>query len=1024
MTTKTNYLIRLALALVSVFILWEQSSYSQSTDIEVSGVVLDMNSVPVPGASVVLADRAGIGSVTDADGEFSISVRKGETLKVSSIGFQTEELKVVNGKFLKIYLKDDIESLSEVVVVGYGTSSKVKLTGSVSTVSTDDFKNRPLTDVSLALQGKVTGVQVTQNSGQPGADGGTITVRGIGTLNDSSPLVIIDGFESSFDKVDPKDIESISVLKDAASAAIYGNKAANGVILITTKSGKTGKLSVEYNGYVSVQEVTRYPELLNSVEYMTLYNEACRNSGMSLRYSDDYISKFDGTDLAKYPDRDWSEYYFKPAFLQNHYLKFNGGTGNVAYSLSLGMLDQDGILRGTDFKKYTFRSNTNTSFFKDRLLVSTNLSGYYGDKTDLVQGTGSTLARIVQMNPMVKDKIEGIGWMDWFYDDAVKEAGGYNKNKISSFTGNIKFDLNILSGLNLIFALNYDQTTDLGQKYAPNVVLYNIFTGADGSQHVGESNTRESSVTESTRRYGSLSSYATLSYKKNLGNHFFGVLAGWQQSSNFDKYYQASRTRLSTNLPSLQIGDSSTQKNSSWETEVKSISYFARINYDYRSRYLFEANMRYDGSSKFSDNNKWGFFPSFAVAWRVSEENFLKRSSFVDELKVRASWGQLGNEKIWSAYAGKDILSIGTCNYIWENQEYTGAATSYIANKDLTWETTTQLNVGLDFSFLRHLTFTADFYHKTTSDILMRLPVSGIFGFTEDPWKNAGVIENIGGEFMLAYSAAVGDLRINSSVSVSLNRNKIIDLKGQSPIINSNTGIILQEGLPINTLYGYEIEGIYQNEAEIHDHLQTFDRDGNPVNSYSGLIAEPGDIRFKDQNNDGIIDLDNDRVPLGDPNPDFMYSGNLQLAYKGFDFTLFFQGLQGGKGWSTGELVSPFFNNYNSAAWMVNRWTPENPNNTYQRVYIDNQRAQIQSEYYVEDLSYLRLKNLELGYNFTDRLIKSDFISNMRIYLSAQNLLTLTRYKGFDPERAGVEATNIYSYPLVKTFTLGLNLTF
>ena len=356
---------------------------------------------------------------------------------------------------------------------------------------------------------------------------------------------------------------------------------------------------------------------------------------------------------------------------------------------------------------------------------------------------------------------------------------------------------------------------------------------------------------------------------------------------------------------------------------------------------------------------------------------------------------------------------------------YTGSALAYVANKDLSWETTTQWNLGLDLTLFKSLNFSGDFYIKETSDILMQLPVSSTFGFTEDPWQNAGKVRNIGAEFSVSYSKMITRaLELNGGFNLSFNKNEILDLKGLSPILDDSKGILLQEGKPINTLYGYEVEGIYQSDKEIHNHLVTFDRFGNVVNSYSGLIAAPGDIRFKDQNGDGIIDKDNDRVALGNPSPDFMYSFNLGAKYKGFDFTAFFQGVAGGRGWSMGELVSPFFNGYNSAGWMIKRWTPDAPNNTYQRVYIDNQRATIKSKYSVEAMSYLRLKNVELGYTFPVVWMNKIGMTGARVFVSGQNLLTITAYKGFDPERAGVKSSNIYDYPLVKTFTFGINLTF
>ena len=1026
-----------------------QSSFAQTkSNVLVQGKIVDADNTEIVGAVVKIKDRS-VGTVTDAKGHFSINVGVGEVLEFSYLGYRPKSLKITNAqRNLVIKLEEDAVLLDNVVVIGYGTNSKEKLTGSVATVGTADFKNRPITDVSIALQGKVPGMQVTQLSGQPGDDGSSINIRGIGTLNDSSPLIIIDGFESSFDKVDPKDIESISVLKDAASAAIYGNKAANGVILITTKKGKSGKLSVEYNGYFAIQNVTRFPDLLGSVDFMELYNEARMNSGLQPAYSEEWIDHFrKGDNPGVYPDRNWADFYFKPApqhnhyikrlesifskgnsFSQhNHYLKVNGGTEQLTYTFSVGYLDQDGILDGTSYQKYSFRSNVTSSLFDNKLKIGTNLSGYKGLRTDLVNGTEGTLSHIIQMQPMVTAKMEGYGWTSWFYDDAVKEAGGSKDFDKTNFNGNFNLQWQITPQLKLEGAVNYDINHEFIRTYAPNATLYAVETGSNGEQTIGKINTVESWIKESAQQQSSLSSYATLNYWFNIHeDHHLKFLAGAQQSEWKDKFYWTERKRLTADLPTLEVGDPTTQKNGGWESEVKSLSLFGRFNYDYKNKYLFEANIRYDGSSKFATGHKWGTFPSFSTGWRISEENFMKdHIRWIDELKLRASWGQLGNEKIWSSYAGTDILSVGSANYVWNNQMYTGSALAYVANKDLSWETTTQWNLGLDLTLFKSLNFSGDFYIKETSDILMQLPVSSTFGFTEDPWQNAGKVRNIGAEFSVSYSKMITRaLELNGGFNLSFNKNEILDLKGLSPILDDSKGILLQEGKPINTLYGYEVEGIYQSDKEIHNHLVTFDRFGNVVNSYSGLIAAPGDIRFKDQNGDGIIDKDNDRVALGNPSPDFMYSFNLGAKYKGFDFTAFFQGVAGGRGWSMGELVSPFFNGYNSAGWMIKRWTPDAPNNTYQRVYIDNQRATIKSEYYVEDMSYLRLKNVELGYTFPVVWMNKIGMTGARVFVSGQNLLTITAYKGFDPERAGVKSSNIYDYPLVKTFTFGINLTF
>jgi TonB-linked SusC/RagA family outer membrane protein len=992
----------------------------------IRGKVVDERGEPLAGVGVNLKGTT-TGTVTTAEGTYSIQLPSDNNILIFSyIGFTSQAVEVKDDKFLTVVLLQHVSELKDVVVVGYGSTSQEKITGAISSVSTADFKNRPITDVSMALQGKVTGVQVTQNSGQPGADAGTVTIRGIGTLNDSSPLVIIDGFESSFDKVDPKDIESISVLKDAASASIYGNKAANGVVLITTKKGKNGVAPIEYNTFVANQTVTRYPSLLGSVDFLELYNEARLNSGQQPSYSQAYINSFKrGDNPALYPDRNWADFYFKDALHQNHYLKMSGGKEELAYTLSVGYLGQQGILQGTDYAKYTFRSNVNNSFLNNKLKISVNIAGYRGNQTDLVNGTASTLGRVVQMTPTVNAKIEGYGWTGWFYDDAVKEQGGEQKNLTDNFNSNINIQFQLTNRLKLEGAVNYDRTKANGLVYAPNVVLYTIETGSNGEQTIGENRTRESRIIENFNNYGNLSSYGTLQYVYNTNGHYFKILGGGQQTTWDQKYTATERSRLTANLPTLEVGDPISQKNSSWQSEINTLSLFGRFNYDYKAKYLFEANLRHDGSSRFAKNNKWGTFPSFSLGWRISEDFSLKEKlPWVNELKLRTSWGRLGNEKIWSAYAGTDILAVGNSNYIWDSQSFTGSSVSYIANKDLTWETTTQTNIGIDATLLNNLSFSADFYIKETNDILMQLPVSSTFGFTEVPWVNAGRMKNVGLEISASYVKKLSEnLQFNTNGNISFNRNKILSLKGASPILQDARGILLEEGYPINTLYGYEMEGIYQNDEEIHNHLRTFDRFGNPTNSYSGLVAAPGDIRFRDQNGDGIIDMVNDRVNLGDPSPNFLFAFTAGLKYKTFDFTSFFQGLVGGEGWSSGALTSPFFNGYNSAGWLINRWTPERPNNTYQRVYIDSQRANIMSSYYVEDLSYLRLKNIEFGYTFTESLLKNIKIKGARAYISGQNLFTITSYQGFDPERAGVDATNIYSYPLVRTFTAGINIT-
>ncbi|SDK56327.1 TonB-linked outer membrane protein, SusC/RagA family [Pedobacter sp. ok626] len=995
----------------------------------IKGRVVDHNKRPLPGVNVKIADTQ-IGTTTDKDGVFSMDVKPGDILIISFIGFKTITHKIErisNG--LQFTMEEDAFGLQDVVVVGFGKQKKVNLTGAVTAVSLDDLESRPITNASMALAGKVAGMQVTQNSGQPGADAGTLTIRGIGTLNNSAPLVIIDGFEASFNDVDPKDIAAISVLKDAASASIYGNKAANGVILITTKRGRPGALKLKYDAYAAVQSVTRYPDLLNSYQYLTLMNEAKVNSGFQPQYEDTYISHYKNiTDPVRYRDYNWADFYFKPALQQNHYMQMSGGKDNIVYSMSAGYLNQSGIVDGTHSNKYNFRFNTQNSFLKNKARIGLTVAGYATNNTDLINGAESTISRITQMAPTVIPRIEGYGWTDWFYSDAIKDAGGGEKMDYTNFNSILNLSLNLTDRLNFEGAINYVINNDRQLSYAPNVDLYLVTRAADGTSIIGKNNSRESYIRKSSNRYGTISSWANLNYTYNYKQkHHFKALTGFQQFQWRGNYFQSEIKRLSANLPFFSVGDPGSVKNNDWGSMETSLGFFGRINYDYDGKYLFEANIRYDGASKFAKDHKWGAFPSFSAGWRLSQEQFFKGVDFIQDLKIRASWGKLGNQNIGNSYAGQDILGLGgsQTNYIFNNLDNVGAAISVIANKDLSWEETEQTNIGLDLQFLKDFSLTADYYIKKTNKILLQLPISSTFGFTDVPYQNAGKMSNKGIEIALGYIKNVNDWQFKANLIAAHNTNRVLDLKGLNPIIFD--GAILKEGVNSTALYGYDTEGIYQSEGEIQKHLKTFDQDGfTLINAYAGLRALPGDVRFKDQNGDGIID-DKDKVVLGHTSPDYVFSANLNVKYKAFDLTTFFEGTYGGRGWSAGQLVTPFFNGgYNGASWLMDRWTAESPNNTYQRVYFDNQRGNLKSKYFVEDLSYLRLKNIELAYNFSEQWLSKISVKGLRLFVSGQNLFTITGYKGFDPEASGNPraGSRIGNYPQVKTYTAGLNLNF
>ena len=618
---------------------------------KVTGKIVDALGQPLIGVTVMEKGTTN-GGITDFDGNFILETNSGSILDVSYIGYRPVEIKTVPGKLLSVVLKEDTQALEEVVVVGYGVQKKVNLTGSVGNVSLKDLGDRPITNASNALQGTVSGVYALQKSGQPGADGAVINIRGVGTLNNSDPLVLIDGFPGSMSDVDAADISSISVLKDAASAAIYGNRAANGVVLITTKKGKAGKVSLSYNGYFGVQEATALPKTLNSYEYTTLYNEACRNSGQQEKYLPEQIQKYkDGTD-PMYPSIDYFDVYYDKASMQNHRLNVTGGSETFQYAIMLGYLDQDGILVGTNYRKTDFRTNIDSYLLNKRLRVTTRLSGNYGVKNE---PTELWNAKWYATNaPIFPLKNEDGLWMSVngernYYGEIME--GSTSKAERYVFNGQLEAELDIWNGLSAQFTYGYNVESSNTNSFHANVTLAN----ADGST--------KSVMSDLTSRNDL--NYQTmlttlLKYNKTFGKHDVSVMAGYSEEYFKWKWNSGFRSGFVNNdQPILNLGNASTMSNNADAYDLGLRSYFGRINYSFNSRYLLEANIRRDGSSRFAKGNQWGTFPSFSVGWIISEENFMKKFDWLGMLKLRASWGRLGNQNINSYYVGSDILSMG-----------------------------------------------------------------------------------------------------------------------------------------------------------------------------------------------------------------------------------------------------------------------------------------------------------------------------------------------------------------------------
>lgn len=827
---------------------------------KVTGIVKDANGEPIIGANVTVKGQS-IGTITDIDGRFVLDAPANAVLQITYIGFTSQDVKIGNKKEIVVTLAEDTETLDEVVVVGYGTQKKVNLTGAVGNVSMKDIGDRPITNASNALQGTVSGVYALQKSGQPGADGAVINIRGVGTLNNSDPLVLIDGFPGSMSDVDASDINSISVLKDAASASIYGNRAANGVVLITTKKGALGKVKLSYNGYFGIQEATSLPSVLNSYDYATLYNEACRNSGQQEKYLPEQIQKFrDGTD-PMYPSIDYFDVYYDKASMQNHRLNLTGGSDNFQYAIMLGYLDQEGILVGTNYRKTDFRTNIDSYLWKKRLRVTTRLSGNYGVKKEPRDiWNAKWYATNAPVWPLKNE--EGI-WMSVngernYYGEIME--GSTSRTERYVFNGQLEGELKIWDGLSAQLTYGYNVESSNVNAFHANVTLANT----DGS-----TKSLMSDLNETNRLNYQTLLTTLLKYDKKFGKHSVSAMVGYSEEYFKWKWNSGFRSGfVNNNQPILNLGDASTMSNNADAYDLGLRSYFARINYSFNDRYLFEANIRRDGSSRFAKGNQWGTFPSFSLGWLISEENFMKNLDWLDMFKIRASWGKLGNQNINSYYVGSEILSSGQ-NYSLGGALQPGVAVNSMINKETTWETTSQIDVGFDLALNNGISFTFDYFDKRTDDILMQTPIPLTMGNLSVPYVNAGKVSNKGIEAMVSYRKRFDNgLQLRTSLNLSHIVNKITDLNGASPIISDAKAQV--EGHAINAFYGYKMSGLYQiadftwqnnSDPNIpHEQRNYVLKDG--VVSIANFTAQPGDIKYADLSGDGRVTLWKRTEPL------------------------------------------------------------------------------------------------------------------------------------------------------------------
>jgi TonB-dependent starch-binding outer membrane protein SusC len=996
-----------------------------SNAIGISGKVTSQeNGDALPGVSIVVKGTT-IGTISDLDGNYNIQVtNENDVLVFSFLGFLSQEITVSGRSVINVVLEEDVKGLGEVVVVGYGTVRKTDITGSLSSLTSEDFNPGMQASVDQMIQGRAAGVQITQASSEPGG-GVSIRIRGSASLTaGNEPLYVIDGLpidnspatpgyattgnqvpRNPLNSLNPGDIESIEILKDASATAIYGSRGANGVILITTKKGKKGAISVDYSGYFGTQEVARRLNMMTAPDYMSFLNELRKAQGQPVEFTAQQISAIgEGTD--------WQREIFRTAPVQNHQVSFSGGSDNTQYYASLNYFDQEGVVINSGAKRYTAKLNLNHSH--NRFNFGLNLNTAFVEDTYIPHGTSinesaGVINTAIYQDPTLPllDASGRFAQSDIVnLENPVGLANGVLDEAGTNRTfGNIFAEYAILGNLKAKLNLGSDRQTSRRDTY----VTRNTLSGAQ---------TGGRAIVQSAENFNDLMEF-TLNYEKEFNdNHRINAVGGYTYQVFSERGLNAGANNfindaLLTN--NLAAGDRENYTIGTFRSKNQLESFLGRVNYALYDKYLMTASFRVDGSSRFGVNNKYGYFPSFALGWRMGEEDFIKNLNLFTDLKLRSSYGITGNQEIGNY---RSLVLLGLAGQaVFNDALIVGIAPTQFANPNLKWETTAQFNIGFDFEFLDgRISGSTDYFQKNTSDLLLNLPIPNTTGFGTS-LQNVGSTSNSGFELLLNSENITGIFNWSTSFNVSTIRNQVTDLGGLPFIIQGGAGFasgisILRVGDPINAYYGYVVDGVFQNSEEISNSAQP--------------RARPGELRYRDTNQDNLITPD-DRVILGSPYPDYSFGLNNSFRYKGFDLSIFFQGVYGSEifNFNTVEAENPISFRRNRLESMLNRWTPENPTNDHPS-YIPpavtygnavNSRA-------VEDASYLRLKNLRLGYSFPK--LQNKYLSSMYVFITGQNLLTITNYTGYDPEVSAFGPSNIRAdynaYPLSKIYTMGINL--
>lgn len=1008
------------LTLISLFIM--QTAIAQEKT--VSGTVTDENDVPLPGVNITVED-ATKGTSTDFDGKYSIEVKNGQVLQFSSIGFQDEQVTVGDDDIIDITMGEG-STLDEVVVVGYGSSQRSELTGSVSTLKSkemDVIKNAGISSAIKGMKGRLPGVQIESAGEDPGA-GTRVLIRGVGTWNNTDPLYIVDGVQvSDINNLNPSDIESIDVQKDASAAAIYGSRAANGVVLVTTKSGKAEKLSIDFNASFGVQKIAKKVDVLNAEEWARMNNAAHEASGESK------------LDLAKDPESlgegtDWQDQIYHVAPVQNYSLGLHGGSEDTKYSISFGYYGQEGIVKETGYDRFNFRAKAETkkgrfTFGETAILSKENWDQMPPADNWGGQG-GNAVGAATKMIPAFSvyddENIGGFSGPVGSIANVQNPLGALNleelKDESLKAIINAYMDVDLFEGLSYKLNLGYSNSIDYHSGYLKR-------------HEMGQLNQSTNDLSEENLKNPFYMIENTLSYDRKFGKHHIDVLAGQAMQRSETKLTTASVKDLPDGVKVLDAGAGS--RNSGGNLmESSLLSYFGRINYSYDKKYLLTASIRRDGSSRFSEGNRFGNFPAISAGWNIHREDFFDNLKPVfSQLKIKGSYGKLGNQE-FDDYAYTPVVSSNINSVSGTGQNFwSGAIQTSFVDPDLKWEETETYDLGVDAGFFQNkLQLSADVYQKRTSGILLNLPIPFSAGSLENPITNGGTVKNKGVELALSYSDQKGDFNYDISGTFSAVKNKVVKLAGGEPIyggqpnLHGGTTTTSKEGGSVGAFYLIGTDGIFNSQEEVENHS----KDGELIQPN----AEPGDVRFVDANGDGKIS-NSDKVYKGSPFPSFTYGLNLAGSWKNLDLALSFQGVSGNKIYNgLGNEIEGMVREYNWSKKTLNAWTPDNHSDFPRAITSDpNNNARVSSDRFLESGSYFRMSSLQIGYTLPEKTFKDMGLSSFRVYLNFSNLFTITHYSGFNPDlgRAGsildrgVDFSH-ETYPLARTASIGFDINF